>query len=138
MWRVLGLGLSLVACIVVAGLWVGQALGCTFYLLRFEVYGSSPHFPGNPTSMCDIGVNSYLHFKIVSLVYSLKQKPLKSLCCKKLYIYLFSMCRQTCPLLHLQFLLYLPPDDLCLGSLFPLKQIYACTSNSLSNKPART
>lgn len=44
----------------------------------------------------------------------------------------------TCQLLHLQFLLYLPPDDLCLGSLFQLIQWYVCTSSSLFNKPTQT
>ena len=38
--------------------WVtGRAGSWVFYQLGFGVGGSSPHVPGHPTSMCDLGVN---------------------------------------------------------------------------------
>ena len=37
--------------------WVAGRTGSwVFYLLPFGVGGSSPHVPGHPTSMCDLGI----------------------------------------------------------------------------------
>ena len=39
---------------------VGRAGSWVSYLLGFWVGGSSPHVPGHPTSMCNLGVNTRL------------------------------------------------------------------------------
>ena len=36
-----------------------------FYLLPFGVGGPSPHIPGHPTSMCDLGVNVLLTMVVI-------------------------------------------------------------------------
>ena len=47
-----GLGLAGGAC----GWIPGRAGSWVFYLLPFGIGDSSPHIPGHPTSMCDLGV----------------------------------------------------------------------------------
>ena len=53
---------------LVAGLWVGLACG-VLLLPGFGVSSSSPQVPGNPTSICETGVNYIVFYSILVLTF---------------------------------------------------------------------